>query len=212
MSGVGLRRFARPSPTPAPVRQPAPDVERCEMCATPLDGRHSHVVDLEKRSLACACRACYLLFTVPGAGRGRYRAVPEDVYQDPEHPLGEMDWDALQVPVGTAFFFANSNLGRVVGCYPSPGGATECELDLAAWRELAGRYPMIGSLTPDVEAVFVSRTNGIEYFLVPIDRCYALVGEVRLRWRGLDGGQEVRDTLAAFLAGLRAQCRVWSVA
>ena len=53
--------------------------ERCEMCREVLGERHGHVVDLEKRSLACTCRACYLLFTHEGAAGGRYRAVPEHV-------------------------------------------------------------------------------------------------------------------------------------
>ena len=41
------------------------------MCQTVLDGRHGHLVDLDKRSIACACRACYLLFTHVGAAGGR---------------------------------------------------------------------------------------------------------------------------------------------
>jgi hypothetical protein len=187
-----------------------PDVERCEMCRADLDDRHGHVVDLEKRSIVCTCRACYLLFFSPGAGRGRYRAVPEDVHHDPTRSLAASDWDALQVPVGTAFFFHNSDLDRVVGCYPSPGGATECELDLAEWQRLAEQYPLLGALDPDVQAIFASRTDdGFEYFRVPIDLCYALVGQVRLRWRGLDGGDEIRTTLAAFLDDLRRRSQAW---
>ncbi len=42
--------------------------ERCEFCATGIPATHGHVADLEKSSLACACRACYLLFTVPARG------------------------------------------------------------------------------------------------------------------------------------------------
>lgn len=188
-----------------------PDVERCEMCRAELDDRHGHVVDLEKRSLVCTCRACYLLFFSPGAGRGRYRAVAEDVHHDPDHSLAASDWDALQVPVGTAFFFHNSDLGRVVGCYPSPGGATECELDLAEWQRLAEQYPLFGALDPDVQAIFASRTDdGFEYFRVPIDVCYALVGQVRQRWRGLDGGDEIRTTLATFLDDLRRRSQEWN--
>lgn len=219
-STSGLRRFARPAPPPAPMQTSAgtdaaggaaeSDVERCEMCAAPLDDRHGHVVDLEKRSLVCACRACYLLFFSPGAGRGRYRAVPEELHDDPAHPLAPTDWDALQVPVGTAFFFHNSDLGRVVGCYPSPGGATESELDLAEWQRLIDEYPLFGALDPDVQAIFASNSEGgIEYFRVPIDRCYALVGQVRLRWRGLDGGDEIRTTLATFVDELRRHSQPW---
>ena len=179
---TGLRRFvkrpagARPGPPPGlpPAIQDVlaartasrgrdtsvPEgAERCEMCREVLGERHGHVVDLEKRSLACTCRACYLLFTHEGAAGGRYRAVPEDVYHDPGHLLTDADWSELQIPVAMAFFFYNSALERVVAGYPSPGGATECELDLAAWDRLAAAYPLLAALAPDVEAVFVNRTE-----------------------------------------------------
>ena len=43
--------------------------EHCEFCATGIPSEHGHVADLEQSSLACACRACYLLFTaVPARG------------------------------------------------------------------------------------------------------------------------------------------------
>ena len=45
--------------------------------------------------------------------------------------------------------------------------------------------------------------HGYEVFLIPIDECYSLVGELRLLWTGFDGGAEVRAALAAFLDGLR---------
>ena len=178
--------------------------ERCEMCREVLGERHGHVVDLEKRSLSCTCRACYLLFTHEGAAGGRYRAVPEHVYHDPGRPLTDGDWNELQIPVAMAFFFYNSALDRVVAGYPSPGGATECELDLAAWDRLAAAYPLLGTLAPDVEAIFVNRTEqGNEVFLIPVDECYSLVGELRMKWQGFDGGAEARAALAAFLDGVR---------
>jgi hypothetical protein len=181
-----------------------PGVERCEMCREVLSERHGHVVDLEKRSLSCTCRACYLLFTHEGAAGGRYRAVPENVYHDPGHPLTDADWNELQIPVAMAFFFYNSALSRVVAGYPSPGGATECELDLAAWDRLAAAYPLLGTLAPDVEAILVNRSQSRnEVFLIPVDECYSLVGELRMKWQGFDGGAEARAALAAFLDGLR---------
>jgi 1-acyl-sn-glycerol-3-phosphate acyltransferase len=92
----------------------------------------------------------------------------------------------------------------VVAGYPSPGGATECELDLAAWDRLAAAHPLLGTLAPDVEAIFVNRTDsGNEVFLIPIDECYSLVGELRMKWQGFDGGAEARAALAIFLDGLR---------
>jgi hypothetical protein len=33
--------------------------------------------------------------------------------------------------------------------------------------------------------------------------CYSLVGELRLRWQGFDGGSEVRASLMTFLTGVR---------
>ena len=197
---AGLRRFVQE----APARPAAPAVERCEMCAAVLDERHGHVVELDRRSIACTCRACYLLFTQDGAGGGRYRAVPDRYLTDPAHPLTANDWDSLGIPVATAFFFTNSALGRVVACYPSPAGATECELDLAAWTDLARSHPLLTAAAPDVEAVFVTDLTA---FLVPIDACYAFVGQVRLSWHGLDGGDEVRQAVADFVADLRERGR-----
>ncbi len=229
---TGLRRFVKrpdgPPPTaPAGARHGAPvpgsgtvpgpgtgqdlgqaaEAEHCEMCNEVLTSRHGHLVDTEKRSLACACRACYLLFTHEGAAGGRYRAVPERICHDPERPLTDMDWNELQIPVAMAFFFFNSALGRVVAGYPSPGGTTECELDLAAWDRLAAAYPLLAEMAPDVESIFVNRKEN-EVFLIPIDMCYSLVGELRLLWQGFDGGAEVRAALAEFLAGLRKRAVV----
>jgi Family of unknown function (DUF5947) len=177
-----------------------PGTERCEMCQTILDGRHGHLVDMDKRSIACACRACYLLFTHEGAAGGRYKAVPERICHDPGRPLAGADWNELQIPVAMAFFFFNSALGRVVAGYPSPGGVTECELDLEAWDRLAAAYPLLGDMAPDTEAIFVHKD---EVFLIPIDMCYSLVGELRMYWQGFDGGAEARGALEKFLTGLR---------
>jgi Family of unknown function (DUF5947) len=198
---TGLRRFAsRSAASAGPVTEP----ERCEMCREVLDERHGHVVEIEKRSIVCACRACYLLFISDGAAGGRYRSVPERVRHDPARQLDDADWNELQIPVAMAFFFVNSVLGRVVAGYPSPGGVTECELDLAAWDRLVVTYPLLGAMTPDVEAILVNRAEKRnEVFLIPIDECYALVGQLRVRWQGFDGGAEARAALATFLDGLR---------
>jgi Family of unknown function (DUF5947) len=139
-----------------------------------------------------------------GAAGGRIRAVPERYLSDPARPIAEPDWDLLQIPVTTAFLFHNSDLDRVVACYPSPAGATESLLDLAGWDRLRQAYPLLRVPAPDVEAVYVT---GPEAYVIPIDACFALSGAVRLRWRGFDGGDEVRQTLAAFRADLRRRSR-----
>jgi uncharacterized protein DUF5947 len=208
-AGGGLRRFARP---PRPAREPAG--ERCELCGEQLGAEHPHMVDLQRRSIACACKACALLFTRPG---GRYRTVPDRVRQDPSAPLTDAEWAELQIPVGIAFFFFNSALGRVIASYPSPAGVTECELDLAAWDRLAAEHPLLGALAPDVEAILVvgggpREAVPIETFLVPIDICYSLAGALRLEWHGFDGGSEVRQILADLLASLRKRARPFAPA
>jgi hypothetical protein len=206
---AGAQRPPAPDiPLPGPDNTSAKadqDAERCELCSEVLDGRHGHLVDTDKRSIACACRACYLLFTHGGAAGGKYRAIPERICHDPERPLDGMDWNELQIPVTMAFFFRNSALDRVVAGYPSPGGVTECELDLEAWDRLAVAYPLLAELTPDTEAIFVHQE---EVFLIPIDMCYSLVGELRLYWQGFDGGAEVRAALDNFLTGLRRRAVV----
>ena len=196
---TGLRRFAVPPPPPQADPQ-----ERCDLCGEQLAGTHPHMVDLEHRSIACACTACALLFTRPA---GRYRTVPDRVRDDPDAPLTDAEWAQLAIPVSVAFFFVNSALGHVVASYPSPAGVTECELDLAAWDRLAQTHPLLGSLIPDVEAILVVREPVPRTFLLPIDMCYALAGALRLNWHGFDGGAEVRRIIREFIAQLRQRAR-----
>jgi hypothetical protein len=166
------------------------------------------VADLDHATLMCACRACYLLFTHDQAGRGRYRSVPDRYLSDPARPITWPEWEELEIPVGLAFFLHGSGTGQVAAFYPSPAGATECRLDLAAWDRLAAAHPLLGQLAPDVEAVLISRTGStVEHFLVPIDACYELAGRMRLLWRGFDGGEQAQQSISAFLAQVRAQAR-----
>jgi hypothetical protein len=93
--------------------------------------------------------------------------------------------------------------------YPSPAGATECRLDLAAWDRLTAAHPLLAAAEPDVEAVLITRGGagspvaGVESFVVPIDACYELAGRMRLHWRGFDGGAEARQAIAEFLDNVR---------
>jgi hypothetical protein len=178
------------------------------MCGTELGGEHRHVVALDDRAIRCVCRPCGLLFAPAGAGGRRIRVVPERCLTDPAHRIADGDWDALGIPVLPVFLFVNSDLGRVVACYPSPAGATESLLDLDGWTGLLQAYPLLRMPVADVEAVYVTRADaGLEAYLVPIDACFEVVGLVRLRWRGLDGGDLVRQTMATFLQALRDRSR-----
>lgn len=202
-----LRRFLVDPPGPEPAR------EVCELCATPIGPEHPHLVQVAQRRLLCACGPCGFLFDNPGAGAGEYRRIPDRHLVDPDFTLSDAVWDALQIPVGMAFFLRNSVLGKVIACYPSPAGATESELELDAFASGIGAGRLAAELEPDVEALLVRRGGpgsageGAECLLVPIDACYRLVGLVRRHWRGFDGGTEAWREIDAFFDGLRAVAR-----
>ncbi|CAN5194366.1 DUF5947 family protein [soil metagenome] len=186
----------------APAR-PRPG-ERCDMCGELVPDEHEHVVTTERRNLMCTCRGCWLLFTSNAAGGGRYRAVPDRYVSLGPLSGGPGRGDELQIPVSVAFFFYNSTLGSVAAFYPSPAGATESLLPLDAWDRLVADNDLLATMEPDVEALLVRRDAGNEEaYLVPIDACYELVGELRRLWKGFDGGTEAREAMATFFAGLR---------
>jgi hypothetical protein len=208
-AGTGLRRFVnqpgQPA-TPRPAQDEAPVEEKCEMCATPVGSRHGHVVDIENRSLICACRACFLLFTRETAGGGRYRAVPERYLHDIDRPLTSAEWEGLGIPVASAFFLRGDD--GIAGFYPSPAGATECLLDLQAWADLSERHPLLAEARADVEAILIRNADaGVECYLVPIDVCYQLVGTVRMYWKGFDGGEEAHEHIGGLFAEVRDRAR-----
>ena len=195
-----LSRFVNPPKAQNPG-------EVCEMCAVLISSEHSHVVNVESRSLMCACRACYLLFTREGAAQGKYRAVPDRYLYDSSFQLTDAQWEDFQIPVKIAFFFLNSSIGRVAAFYPSPAGATESLLSLDAWRKMSASNPLLGALAPDVEALLVYGRNreGFDCFIVPIDACYELTGLIRRRWKGFDGGEEAWRDVDEFFARVRSR-------
>lgn len=207
-----LRRAGSPERiVPAPREhfdRSAPE-ECCEMCGARIGPSHSHVVQLERRSLLCTCRPCALLFTERGAGRGRFRAVPDRVLRDPRFIMTDAQWDELRIPVRMAFFFHNSDLGHPLAFYPSPAGATESLLPMDTWLAGVGASALATTLEPDVEALLVRRsTDGTgECLLVPIDVCYELVGLVRTHWKGFGGGSEVWERIDGFFARLFERAR-----
>ena len=178
----------------------APD-EQCDLCAEPIAPEHRHLLDLESRRLLCACRACSILFDRSGAGGGHYRLIPDRVVALEDVGLDDATWQGFGIPVDMAFFFHSSAAGRVVAFYPSPLGATESLLDLDAWDDR-----LLAGLEPDVEALLVNRTRGRrEHWIVPVDRCYELVGLVRTHWSGFTGGDEVWQALDEFFDRLRKE-------
>jgi|SRR5689334_18414430 hypothetical protein len=183
-------------------RPPAAPVEVCELCGAGMDADHGHLVDLPRRVILCACRPCYLLFTHDGAGGARFRAIPQRYVSMSDVGGPGEPWEALQLPIGLAFFFRSSLTGRTTAFYPSPAGPTESELPLDAWDSLVRAAPALTTMVDDVEALLVRRPT--DALIVPIDACYELVGRIRRGWRGLQGGDELwRDVDEFFVNAQR---------
>jgi hypothetical protein len=179
----------------------ATEVEHCDLCGAELPDDHRHLLHIEERRILCACEPCVAM----RAGEGPYRPTGSRLLWLDSFRLPDDLWARLRVPIGLAFFMGSSTAGRVVGLYPSPAGATECELELDAWEELIGANPVLGTLEPDIEGLIVNRVSDPhQYAIAPIDECYRLVGTVKASWEGISGGRAVEEVVPAFLEELRA--------
>ena len=148
------------------------------------------------------CETCWSVrsgdpeFRPPGA-----RTVWLDDVAIPDHV-----WAAFQIPIGLAFMIRSSVSGGIVALYPSPAGATESELDLAAWDELVALHPELDRLEPDAEALVVNRmATPAQHAIVPVDQAYRLVGLVKERWAGISGGSELEAAVAEFFDDVRGE-------
>ena len=194
------------------AHKPDRKVERCELCHGEIHDEHPHLIELAHRKMVCTCDACAMLFS--GREGAKYRRIPRQARLLANFQMTDAEWDALTIPINLAFFFSNTVEGRVSAFYPSPAGATESLLPLSAWNQIVDANPHLKSLEPDVEALLVNRVGQVrvgvpaEYYIVPIDACYKLVGLIRLHWKGFSGGTEVWQEIGAFFAKLRAQALV----
>jgi hypothetical protein len=192
--------------------RPKQRVEQCELCNVALRTEHSHLVEVARRKLLCACDACAILFS--GQAGTKFKRVPRNVSTLANFQMTDAEWDGLLIPINLAFFFKNSPDSRVSALYPSPAGATESLLPLEAWSAIVEANPVLSRLQPDVEALLVNRVGharGVapaEYFIVPIDLCFHLVGLIRIHWRGLSGGTEVWQQIGKYFAELRSKADV----
>jgi hypothetical protein len=195
-----LRTLARAG---AAARVPARDPEeRCDLCRTTVPDDHRHLLRLAERRIVCACEACWALHS----GDADYRPAGMRTLWLEDFACDEATWASLSIPIGLAFFMRSTVTGGVVAFYPSPAGATESELALDAWEALVQANPVLTQLDADGEALVVNRlSDPPQYAILPIDRCYALVGLVRMRWEGISGGDALRVAVPEFFAEIRAR-------
>ena len=178
--------------------------ERCELCSAEVPSEHEHLVEPSSRQMICACQACAILFS--GKANTKYRRVPRRILFLSGFELTDGQWESLLIPINMAFFFHSSAAGKVIALYPSPAGATESLLDLGSWNEIVQSNPVLRKMEPDTEALLVNRVRGVsEFYLLPIDECYKLVGLIRTHWHGLSGGTQMWDAIEKFFVELKAK-------
>lgn len=180
-----------------------PAVERCELCGAVLGPEHPHLLEREKRRIACACQACGVLFS--GQEGGRFRRIPRRVRPLTDFAFTDVEWEELMLPIGLAFFIRSDD-GRIEALYPGAAGVVESLISLDGSSYRFTEHPVLAGMEPEVEALLVNRVGREPvYVVVPVDECFRLAGAIRKSWRGISGGPAVWSTVSRFFDELRAK-------
>ena len=184
----------------------------CELCSRAVGADHQHLIEPATRRLLCVCDACAVLF--PG-GHAKYKRVPRTIRFLPDFRITDAQWDSLLIPIEMAFFYDSSHAGRIVARLSEPGRRHRIA---AAARDLAGHRARQPGAGPDGsptskrwwptgwdQVVASDAATRPEYYILPIDECFKLVGLIRLHWKGLSGGTEVWREIARFFADVRTR-------
>lgn len=202
---AGLRRFKKEPSEPLEKSSNGAvghkETTVCELCPVTLPDVHKHLLDLEERLIVCVCSTCWMM----RSGDGRYRPTGSRTIWLDGFVLEDDVWADFKIPIGLAFFMRSSTTERVVALYPSPAGATECELDLDGWQRLVDANPVLADLDPDAEALLVNRMSlPHSHVIAPLDDAYRLVGVVKATWEGISGGSELEAAIERYFDELRA--------
>ena len=149
--------------------------------------------------MLCSCETCWSV----RSGEASYRPAGVRTAWLEGFDLPDDAWASFQIPIGLAFFMVTGQPERAVAFYPSPAGATESEIDDAAWRRLKGLNPSLDKLEPDCEALIVNRMGDVhQHVIAPIDECYRLVGMIKTTWEGISGGPGPQEAIDRFFVEL----------
>ena len=203
---TGLRRFLPETPPePAPPPPAAGADEQCELCTLTLAANHRHLLHIDERRILCVCETCWAV----RSGEAEFRPVGNRTVWLDDFALTDEQWASFQIPIGLAFFMVSTVSGGVIALYPSPAGATECELDLESWQRLVAENPALATLEADAEALIVNRmAEDPKHVIAPIDVAYQLVGVVKTSWEGISGGRATEEAVARYFEGLRERAVV----
>jgi hypothetical protein len=179
---------------------PQPLEATCDLCGTTTPEDHRHLLQMEERRIVCVCETCWALHS------GDPEFLPTGsrfLWLEGFTLPGEL-WARFGIPIGLAFFLHGND--SVAALYPSPAGATECELDLAAWEALVALNPVLETLGREGEALIVNRlTDPAQFAIVPTDEAYRLVGLIKANWQGISGGDGVEKAVAGYFEELKAK-------
>jgi hypothetical protein len=179
---------------------PQPLDATCELCGTTTPEDHRHLLQMEERRIVCVCESCWAL----RSGDPEYLPTGSRFVWLEGFTLPSELWARFGIPIGLAFFLHGD--GSIAALYPSPAGATECELDLSAWEALVTLNPVLQTLGREGEALIVNRlADPPQFAIAPTDEAYRLVGLIKANWQGITGGAEVEQAVARFFEELRAR-------
>ena len=174
----------------------------CNFCGRTLSPDHRHLVDLSLMKFMCTCEMCMVTL----AESSTYKPLPQRSLELINFNLSDALWSDFLIPVNMAFFVLSSARNGAVAYYPAPTGATESKLKMEAWDKLVLLNPVLNDLAPDLEALLINRLDEQgQYYLVPIDSCYRLIGMIRVAWKGIFGGKEVNDIIRKFFIELKSK-------
>ena len=160
----------------------------CDLCRSEVNEKHRHLLELSSRQIWCDCDACCLLFSE--SGENRFRLIPQRVTKL-EIDFDDAAWTKLGIPIGLAYFQIRAPDQWLVG-YPSPAGAVMASVEEEARNVLLMANTLVESLQREVEALVINRTSTEhQAFIVPLDRCYQLIGIIRQNWEGWTGGPRI---------------------
>lgn len=189
----GLRQLVKPPQVD--------DEEHCDLCDLTVPSKHRHLLHLEERRILCVCATCWAI----RSGDAAFRPAGNRTLWLEEFRLADELWASFGVPIGLCFFFNSGSAKKIIGLYPSPAGATECELYLDAWDELKSLNPVLETLEIDIEALIINRlAEPAQYAIVPIDQAYELVGLIKANWEGISGGQGLKTAVEAFFESVKS--------